>query len=208
MLLSHRRGSRPGHGPASGAPRWRELGVTLVEAAFVTPVFLMLVFGVIEISLAMNDNLALAHTVRAGTRVASASGNDIGADYGILQSIKRESAALPRSQIKVIVVYKATSIGQPPTATCKAGTPVVGLCNVYFPADFNEPRADFGCKSEETLDKYWCPSSRNTILTSTTGPDYVGVWMKIEHPWVTKMFGSTVTLTDSSVIQLEPRERQ
>jgi hypothetical protein len=207
VLLRHRPARCATCAPA-GAPSWRERGVTMIEAAFVTPVFFMLILGVIEISLAMNDNLALSHSVRAGTRVASASGNDVYADYGIVQSVRRESAALPRAQIKMIVVYKATEIGEPPSITCKNGTPVEDVCNVYTPTDFTEPKADYGCKDAETLDKYWCPYERNVILTSSTGPDFVGVWMKIEHPWVTKMFGNTLTLTDSSVIQLEPRERQ
>ena len=67
MLLSHRRRQRGG--PPLSRPR--ELGIALVEAAFVTPVFFMLVLGVVEIGLAMNDSLGLTHTVRAGTRVAT-----------------------------------------------------------------------------------------------------------------------------------------
>jgi hypothetical protein len=179
--------------------------VALIEAAFVTPVFFLLVFGVIEIGMAMNDNLALSHSTRAGSRVASASGNDLYADYGILRSIDRESSAIPREQIDYIVVYKAAGIGEPPTDTCKGGTSVTGVCNVYTPADFDLEKEDFGCGDSTAPDYAWCPQTRWVTLTSARSPDYVGVWMKVQHPWVTRMFGTTVTLTDSSVIQLEPR---
>ncbi|HYI62048.1 MAG TPA: TadE/TadG family type IV pilus assembly protein [Acidimicrobiales bacterium] len=181
-----------------------------MEAAFVTPVFFMLIFGIVEVGLAMNDNLALAHSVRAGSRMASASGNEAYADYGLLRAIAREGSAIPRDQVERIVVYEATGPGALPTVGCRDGSPssVAGnACNVYTPADFDRPRTDFGCLPDKDTDRFFCPSDRNIVLTKTTGPDYVGVWMKVEHPWVTRMFGSTLTLTDSSVIQLEPRER-
>ena len=87
-----------------------------------------------------------------------------------------------------------------------AGTPVTGVCNVYTYADLVRPKTDFGCLAAQSLDKYWCPTTRKISL-SGTGTEYVGVWMKIEHPWLTKLFGNTKTLTDSSVIRLEPRSQ-
>ena len=81
---------------------------------------------------------------------------------------------------------------------------MLNVCNVYRPADLARPQTDFGCLTTQSLYRYWCPTVRNVTL-SGTGSDYVGVWMKIEHPWLTKMFGTTKTLTDSSVIRLEPR---
>ena len=181
-----------------------ERGVNVVESAFITPVFIFLVLAVGEIGLAMNDYLAEANAVRAGARVASASGNDIYADYGIVQAVRRESIALERKKVKYVVVYKADAFGAAPTSTCQSGTPVSGVCNVYTYEDFARPKSDFGCLSTKNLDRFWCPTSRKVSL-SGTGTEYVGVWMKIEHPWLTKLFGNTKTLTDSSVIRLEPR---
>ena len=202
MQLAHRRTPRPFRGPT----RERSRGAVIVEAAFITPIFLMLVFGIVEVGLAMNDSLALAHSVRAGTRVASASGNDLYADYGIIQAIKRESSALPRGQIVRIVVYKASKYGDPPSTSCQNGTGTgtgTSPCSVYTTADFTKVKSRWGCKVAEGLEE-WCPTARKVTL-ATTGPDYVGVWMKVEHRWVTRMFGDVLTLTDSSVIRLEPR---
>jgi hypothetical protein len=201
MQLAHHR--RTG-GAFRGDHRDRSRGAVLVEAVFVTPIFFMLVFGILEVSLAMNDNLALASSVRAGTRVASASGSDAYADYGIIRTIQRESAALPRSQINYIVVYKATGVGAAPDDRCRNGESIDDLCNVYRPGDFDRPKVDWGCKDAKNLDEYWCPMDRKVSL-SGAGPDYVGVWMQVEHPWLTRMFGTTLTLDDSSVIRLEPR---
>jgi hypothetical protein len=74
---------------------------------------------------------------------------------------------------------------------------------VYTTTAFNIPKNRWACRTGEALDQYWCPTSR--VVSRTVGPNYVGVWIKIEHAWVTGMFGSTVTLTDQSVIRLEPR---
>ena len=196
------------HDASSAAParaRRGERGISIVEAAFVTPVFFMLVLGLIELGLYMNDYLAAANTVRAGARVASSSGNDIYADYGIAQAVNRESAAIPRGQLQYVVVYKANGFGAAPSATCKAGTRVNNSCNVYRPADLDKPKAKWGCIAGEALDDAWCPTTRKVSSTGT-GSEYVGIYVKVSHPWVTKMFGTQKDISDTSVIRLEPRQ--
>lgn len=179
-------------------------GVAVVEAAIVTPVFFALILGICEISLAMNDYLAVSTAVRSGAREASTDGTDLQSDYLVLQAIARAGNAISRAKITRIVIYKATAYGDLPTTQCRGGTPVTGTCNVYTSSDMSRPSTDFGCISTKNLDRYWCPSSRKDTLTSG-GTDYVGVWMSYTHTWLTKMFGNTLTLSDSSVIRLEPR---
>lgn len=204
---SRRRAAHP-HWLSRARARARDnRGVAVLEAAFVTPVFFVLVLGIIEMGLTMNDYLAVAQSVRAGSRTASASGNDLYADYGIIQRVESESSALPRSSIQYIVVYKAGGVGEKPTSTCMAGTSVANVCNVYTTSAFDKTKAQFGCLTTESLDKYWCPTTRKVTLTGT-GTDYVGVWMKAEHKTITKMFVTSQTLTDQSVIRLEPRHKQ
>lgn len=184
--------------------------MAIIEAAFVTPVFFTLVLGIIELGLAMNSELALSHATRAGTRVASASGNDKFADYGIIKSLSREISALPKGQIKQIVVYRASKFGEAPSTGCQGGTganpgtsTTAPACNVYTVADFTRPKAEWGCLATSP-DRFWCPTKRK-VTTINGGSEYVGVWVKVEHRWVSWLFGKTVTLTDQSVIRLEPR---
>src|SRR4051794_10410786 len=54
-------------------------GAVAVEAAFITPVLLLLVFGMIDMSLLIKDNVAVVSSVRAGARVASAEASVPGA---------------------------------------------------------------------------------------------------------------------------------
>jgi Flp pilus assembly protein TadG len=206
LRLAHR---SPVAGPTGSA---RDLGATLIEAAYVIPVFFLLVFGIMEIGLYMNDDLAVGHSVRSGSRMASASGNDPLADYGVIQSIRKEISALDRDKIEAIVVYKANGVGEDPTPSCQVAA-VTGVCNFYTPVDFTRVRTQWGCTSSVSPDRFWCPNTRD--VTRSDGPatgdnlgtDFVGVWIKYEHDWVTKIFADTSVISDSSVIRLEPRER-
>ena len=189
-------------------------GAAAIEAAIVTPVFFILIMGIVEIGLAMNDYLALSSAVRAGSRTASASGDDLHADYNTVQRILRESTALDERDIQAIVIYKAPGFGEgpftdptDPDLSCTIRS-VDDVCNYYTAADWNRPKEQWGCQESTgggaSPDISWCPTDRKVSL-SGAGSDYVGVWMKVEHRWVTKMFGNVVTLTDQSVIRLEPR---
>ncbi|MCU1499356.1 MAG: hypothetical protein JWM47_3309 [Acidimicrobiales bacterium] len=216
--------------PVRQAPGWigrvhrraqENRGFALVEAAFVTPVFFALVFSIVEMGLAVNDYLAVSSTVRAGSRLSSASGNEPKADLYTILAVSRESSAITRSDIVRVVVYRPSAFGEEPSASCQAGTPTPGVCNVYTPADFtkaeiqvteetqaqaqnraiNPSKVSFGCGATSP-DRYWCPTTRKVTL-SGTGPEYVGVWMKMDHRWITN--SGVKTLTDQSVIRLEPR---
>lgn len=205
-------------------------GVAVIEAAIFTPVFFALIFGVMEIGMAMNDSLALSSSVKAGARLASATGNEKRADLYTMLNIARESSAIDRDDIKRIVIYQPAGFGEGPSDTCKDGNPVSGVCNVYDAEDLRlaevqvkeetdalaESRApylseiSFGCtkgppSDQETLnDNYWCPKTRK-VTQLDDGPEYVGVWMRVEHKWITKMFGTAKTLESQSIIRLEPR---
>jgi hypothetical protein len=70
----------------------------------------------------------------------------------------------------------------------------------------------FGClttgpNANQSPDRHWCPAGRVDQRSGNggAGPDYVGVYIQARHAWVTKMFGSTTTIRDQSVIQIEPR---
>ena len=198
LRLAHR---DPVRGPVGTR---RELGAALIEAAYVLPVFFLLVFGIMEIGLYMNDDLAVGHTVRSGSRMASASGNDTMADYGVVQAARRESTALDEGSIEAIVVYKANGVGEDPSAACQVAS-VSGRCNHYTPTDFARPQSEWGCVNSASPDRFWCPNTRK-VTRGAGGTEFVGVWIKYEHQWVTKIFADTSIITDASVIRLEPRK--
>lgn len=196
----------------------------MIEAAIFTPVFFALIFGVMEIGLAMNDSLAVSSSVKAGARLASASGNDTRADLYTMLNIARESSAIDRDDIVRIVIYKPSGFGEGPNDDCKGGTSQKDVCNAYdaddlrkaeeqvaeetaaaaVPRPVDPSKVWYGCIDSTSLDWDYCPTDRK-VTQGGSGPEYVGVWMRIEHKWVTKMFGNAKTLEAQSIVRLEPR---
>jgi Flp pilus assembly protein TadG len=176
----------------------------MVEFALIAPIFFLLVFGMLEYGMVFRDYLTVANTTRSGARVASAGGKNVAADYQILQSVKSASAALPSSSIVRIVVFRSDATGVF-NASCKAGTAVTNLagtpgCNVYSAADMSLTQAQLTTTGKSN---FWAPTTRKDTQ-SGTGSDYIGVYIKVDHPMITKLFGTTFSLTDNTIMRIEP----
>ena len=184
----------------------RERGAALVEAAILTPLFFLLIIGLMEGAWLLFGEHAIRGSASAGVRTASALANDADADYRALQSVKNSIDTLGRGKLTRVVVYRANGYGDAPTAACRAGTQVTGLCNVYDGADLSRPVADFGCTATSP-DRYWCPLSRKTATSGPDSPpDYIGVWVEARHgPLTTMVFGGDRVVTRQSVLRVEPR---
>jgi Flp pilus assembly protein TadG len=176
-------------------------GVALVEAAIVTPLLLLLVFGIIEFGFLFKDSLTLANSSRAGARVGSAAGTDPLADWSILQAVKGASGSL--THVQAIVVFKATSANGAVPAGCLNGVGVVGLCNAYDASDLNVDQTTFQ-SAAYTKDDYWPSTSRVTSLSAPSGPDYLGVYVKAQHNSVVRIIVPNRTISDTVVMRLEP----
>lgn len=176
------------------------------------PVFFVLLLGVVEFGLAFKDYLTAANMSRTAARVASAAANDALADQRALAALGRASAAVSRAAIERIVVYRADSVDSPVPPVCTTAATGIASgsvhCNVYGSADIGRPPTDFGC-SATSPDRFWCPRDRKVAQSGPGGPpDLVGVWVKIRHDYLTGIVGSSVELTNRTVMRLEPRRRQ
>ncbi|MEY2454024.1 MAG: hypothetical protein QOD92_3598 [Acidimicrobiaceae bacterium] len=191
-------------------------GAVLVEAAFVLPVLLTLLFGIIEFGFAWRDKITVETATRAGARTASNLGPTAQADYNTLQTVLSAMSSIPTANVDMVIVFDATTSGTP-SATCLAGTSVSNNnappnngtgCNVYTSAQFSLPSSSFGisgCNSGP--DRYWCPTglARGNSMSQINGPAYVGVYVKAHRSFITKIFGTTgPTMTSISVLRLEP----
>ena len=142
-----------------------ERGAAVVEAAFVLPVVIALLFGMLEFGLYFKDNLTVSEAVKDGAHMGAAYAQDPGADYYILQSILHASL---NGIVQEVIVYDAGAVdpsnqsAQNVPANCLAtangvsvgytdnnsvvhNTGAIGSCNVYIAAngDFNHVLADF-----------------------------------------------------------------
>ena len=88
-------------------------GVAAVEAAIVTPIFLLVVIGVIEFGLAFKDQLAVTSAVRAGARIASAEPRTTTFATDAAAQVAREGSALDMSNVQALWVYQADASGHP-----------------------------------------------------------------------------------------------
>jgi hypothetical protein len=209
-------------------PDRSERGAVLVEAAFVFPVFLLLLFGMIEFGFIFKDSQTLDNMTRAGVRVAAITGNATSpdADYQILTAVLGASYGVAPTEVIIFNAtgLKGTSPGDVPTE-CASGTL---QCNIYSATDLtivdgnlssydSAMQTDFGGSPTPPTglanpncgqwDQGWCAATRNVSQSgnSGAGPDYVGVYISAVHTNLTGFFGPSLTLSDTAVMQLEPQ---
>lgn len=194
-----------------------DAGTALVEAAVITPLFFYVLFGMIELGLVFRDSLALGASTQDGARTASILGNDSNSDYMVIQAVKKSTSVLPKSSIKVLVVFNATA-GSTSTVPVSCATATAryqnagAQCNAYTVADdwasgaLQEP--NYNCTSPG-WSSGWCPTSRKTALTGANSPpDYIGIYLSVNHKYATGLFGNTKLLTSTTITRIEPQTLQ
>ena len=188
-------------------------GAALVEMILFTPLLVTLAIGIFEFGLAWRDSITVAGATRAGARVGSNAGNDRLADYNTLLAVQAAIASIPNTRINRVVIYKSTTTDGAVPAACTTTTAQgiasgTTFCNVYTAAQLASlSTANFGTSgstcASAAWDVNWCPLSRQS--QQSAGADYLGVWVSISHPYVTKVFpGNGLTIKDSAVMRLEP----
>jgi Flp pilus assembly protein TadG len=173
------------------APRGNEQGAVLVEAALILPVLLLLLFGILEWGMAFKNAMSVTSATRAGARAGVAMPRNTDYDDAIVSAVQTSVKALSSADIQELWIYKAGTNGKP------AGY-----------SDFS------GCSSTECYRYTWNGSAFVAVagyswIGSTQNAcggeaDELGVYLKVRHHFITGMFGSDRTLTDSTVMRLEP----
>jgi hypothetical protein len=184
-----------------------------MEAALVTPVLLILIFGIIEMAFLMRDDVALTSAVRNGGRTASANagagpggvneGGDCVAPCSptnapmfaqlAANAIQRAGTALPKDSIKELWIYKANDKGYP-GATGNTTMTCASSCVKYR---WVPSKDQFRYSSGS-----WPSSSVNACANNS--PDSVGIYMKAQHDFLTGFFSDNVMIEDHAVFAFEP----
>lgn len=198
--------------------RRTERGATLIEAAFVTLPFMLVVFAILEFGMAFRTDLTVENAAQRGGRAASVGGRDSTADFLIIDAVKDGLDDGGMDQVQRIIVYLAAAPDDPVPAGCLAINNPIGpngvndVCNVYGPDAFNAPlETSPGVASDEwqcatgARDAFWCPTDRQ--VSFSLGPrDYIGVYIETRHEYTTGFFGDGVQLDATTVSRLEPEE--
>lgn len=182
-----------------------------------TPVFFALIFGILEVGLLFRNSLTTNNAAVQGARAASVHGSAAEADYLVIRSVEHGLEAMELQDLEVLVVFRADGPDSvvPPACltssqTFNPSSPSDPACNRYEAADFFKEITDpvtgvatgnFGCAGS-SVDRYWCPSDRETSLS--TGTDYVGIYVETNHHFITGFFQDGRTLTETKIIRLEP----
>jgi Flp pilus assembly protein TadG len=181
-------------------------GAALVEAAFVLPVFLLLVFGVIEWGLFFAGSATTTSTAREGSRFASAnfavaSSKQVAAD-SIRDVVQADIKALTGQDTPLALwIYQADANGNPNTGNF---TDCTSNCYKYT---WN------GSAFVSVSSPGWAnPSACLTVISGnvTTHPplDVIGVYVQVRHAYVTGLLtsvvGATTTISEHATTRIEP----
>jgi hypothetical protein len=184
--------SRTGHGRR--ADGHRERGAVLVEAAVIFPLLIFIVLGICEYGLAYRNSLTVSSASRAGARTASALARNTNYATDARDAVAAALTALPKDRWQEVWIYDAQKPSEANPGMPDSGNfTTCGQC-VRFKWDTGTQAwvADGGSWSALTQDA--CAGEA----------DYVGVYVKAEHQYVTKLFGASRTLQDHTVMRFEP----
>lgn len=176
-------------------------GTAVVEMAVVVPVFILLVFGMLEFGLAFKDKLAMAHAVNQATRRATVLGSDATADIDILQAFADGLVgATSMDSVVTVDIFKANADGSK------------GVYDRYTVDADGFPCGWDPCPDPAIVDPVvygspedYEPCSRDTSLGPSDGVDTIGVEVTYTHDWVTGVLGfSQQTWHETSMGRMEP----
>lgn len=170
----------------------RERGAAALEFALVAPLFLLVVFGGIEIGLMFRSHLAIQDMSRSAARVASIQRDNADADREILKRVVNGSATLNGEVTKVIIFHAPTlDATLPPSCIDGSDNPAsqAGLCNAY---------------GAEFVDVAAGTAAVESGLTSAQRSQWqnLGIYIEYDYQYVTGFFDS-ITLSASTVEVVE-----
>ncbi len=175
--------------------RMGERGAAAVEAALVTPVVFAMLFGIIEMGFFFKDWLATSASTRAAVRLASANPRTLTFAQDAADEVQaRGGTALDMTTVKKLWVYKA----QPGEEYPVGGDANFSACTYCVKFAWN------GTKFVSTSDT-WSGTLQNACTPGLGGPpDRLGVYMQVEHTGLTKYVFTKMTISEDTVMSLEP----
>jgi hypothetical protein len=188
----------PGRRRPDADTRAPECGAALVETAILVPLVIIITFGLIEFSSAYQSSAVAASTVRSAARTASAEAKlPTYAEHAALAAATALET-VPASEPVELWIYRANNKGYPGAD----GNTSFGTCGTKC---ISYPWVP-GTRSFDTANpggSGWI-ASEQLACNAVTGWDSVGVYVKLRHSFLTKLFGATINLTDHAVFRLEP----
>lgn len=169
----------------------RDDGAVAVEAALIFPVFVLLVFGIIEFSMVLRDHVALTAAARSGVRTASAMPRTAGFDTNSAAAVVRAGTGMPMSTVEEMWIYEAGANGYP------TGQSSFTTC------DSRCERYTFNNGVFTQVGGSWSHSDINACA-GDVGMTSVGIYIRAEHKFASGLFGTGIEMADHAVMRFEP----
>jgi Flp pilus assembly protein TadG len=166
-------------------------GATMVEAAMIFPLMILLTVTLLELGLAFKDFLTISFTARDAARVGSLAGNDPEADCDIIQSIVAAYSASDLAGVE-IHIFKANE---------GTGDPEIGKVNTWTLTS-GDPT---DC-TDWTVLEFWPSTTRQVNVGPSTKLDILGVEIDTTHTWITGLppWRGTIDVSRTALQRLEP----
>ena len=191
-----------------GRRRWSatasEQGQALVEFALILPVFLLLVFGVVEFGLAYNAAVSVNFVSRVAALLAAEGGRSDGTDCMVLRAIEQDMTppATP-SRITRVEIYWSDANGDQIGSNVNVYDRTGSLTCTYASGSITVPYtlSTAGYVEADRCDVLaGCDGSHTTV-------DDVGVRIFYTHQWATRLFqtiAGPITFQRSTAVRVEP----
>jgi Flp pilus assembly protein TadG len=169
-------------------------GATMVEAAMIFPLMILLTVTLLELGLAFKDFLTVSFTARDAARVGSLAGNDPEADCDIIQSIVAAYSASDLAGVE-IHIFKANE---------GTGNPEIGKVNTWALQPSGNPLVCTPLNWD--IDEQWPSTTRQVNVGPLTKLDILGVEIDTTHTWITGLppWRGTINVTRTALQRLEP----
>lgn len=175
----------------------RDDGSVAVEAAFIFPVLIMILFGIIEFSLMLRDHVALTSAARSGTRTASAEPRTMNFDQDAADAVIRAGIGMPNSTIEEVWIYEATDAGYPYGTAPNAEDPWASCSTRCVKYTVSRATGTWAAtKLSGTWDYTDVNACQGEVMTN------IGVYIRALHRFVTGI--SPTSITEHAVMRFEP----
>jgi hypothetical protein len=175
--------------------RREERGAAAVEAALVLPLLIVLLFGIFEVALLVNDNLLMSQAARSAVRTAVALPRDPGFDAEAATAAAGVLGADNQGNIEELIIYRA----DPATGRPVGGGAAVDCFSDCVRYNWDPVAEQFQRVAGTTWD-----ASTQMACGGRDATDFVGVEIRGRHEWATGLFGDGLQLVERAVMRLEP----
>ncbi len=162
-------------------------GQAVVEFAFVAPVFLLIMFAIIQFSVLILNRSAITFATRQGARIASIHGAEPDANDQICIGIRAalKSSSMNPDNLGTVTIYRGGS-GMNAAGTDNASAHDVGTCT----------------GGHWTYQVAGWPYYARSVIDP---PDPIGVSLTYNFHFILPIFGGSLALGDASILRVEPQ---